>query len=131
MILGIDYGRKHIGLAIGDTETKLALPLTTLKRVSDESLLADIKKIIKERLASSLVLGVPITWPEDRSRPGMREEIENFANQLESTTGLNVVLIDERRTSLGAVTLRQEGSGVDEHTLAATLILQTYLDKIK
>src|SRR3989338_7207917 len=129
IILGLDYGRAHVGIALGATETALALPLATITYEAPDDLQQRLVRLVHEHRVEHIVVGLPVTWPEDRSKPGMREEVESFAAQLRHSLRLPVTLVDERRTSRGAGELQRGGSRVDEHALAAALILQTYLDQ--
>ena len=119
--LGLDWGEKRIGLATGDSDTRLALPFMT---VPD---LKALIPILKEEEIDVIVLGEPIK---------MRGEAVNslawldFFKKLKEESGLEVVLVDERLSSLAADALggdsRQRASR-DE--ISAAIILQSYLDK--
>lgn len=128
-VLGIDYGRAHKGLAIGSTETKLALPLKILEHLSQTDFFEELRRIILAHNVELIVMGVPVTWPEDRSRPGMREETEKFANLISQTLNVPVKLMDERFTTNAARKLKLEHPQADEHALSAMLILQSYFDR--
>lgn len=127
--LGIDYGRTHKGLAIGDTETKIAMPLQTLDHLSYDDFINELRKIISSYHINLFVVGVPITWPEDRDRPGMRDEVEKFAKLISQELNMPVELVDERYTSDAAKQLKKEYPQGNEHALSAMLILQTYFDR--
>jgi len=126
--LGIDYGTKRIGLAIGDDMTKLALPLTTLTSQSEKDALAAITRIIMEEHIGKAVVGKPTT-KEGKFR-SITKHAETFCKKLYLHTGIQVVFFDERLTSKAADALirerSQQGAGRDE--LAAMDILQNYLD---
>ncbi|OGL59122.1 hypothetical protein A3E96_00360 [Candidatus Uhrbacteria bacterium RIFCSPHIGHO2_12_FULL_46_13] len=128
-ILGIDYGRAHKGLAIGDTGTKIAMPLKTFDHLSHVDFIKELKKIILSYRIDLLVVGVPVTWPEDKNRLGMRDEVEKFAKLISQELNMPVELIDERYTSDAAKKLRKEYPLGNEHALSAMLILQTYFDR--
>lgn len=130
MVLGIDYGRAHVGLAVGDTTTRLALPLASITVRSRDETVAALRQAIRERGVERLVVGLPVRWPDDRSKRGLVGEVEAFARVLRQELALPVECVNERRTSLGAGELRRQGSETDEHALAAMLILQTYLDAL-
>lgn len=130
-VLGIDYGRAHKGLAIGDTDTKTAMPLKTFDYLSNADFFAALRKIVSSYNVQLIVVGVPVTWPEDRSRSGMREEVEGFAQKISQELTLQVELVDERFTSDAAAKLKRENIDGDEHALSAMLILQTYFDRPK
>ncbi len=119
--LGVDWGEKRIGLATADSEVKLALPLKTV------STLAELLGVIKEDEINVIVLGDPrkMTGAEANSELWL-----NFLEQLRKRSGCAVELLDERLSSLAADALGgtdEEKASRDE--IAATLILQDYLDK--
>lgn len=119
--LGIDWGEKRIGLATADDEVGLALPLKTVSN------LAAVLSSVTEEEIDIIVLGSP------RKMSG---EVANnplwlsFFDQLKERSGRQIVLVDERLTSLAADSL--EGSVAEKaerDEIAATLILQDYLDQ--
>ena len=128
-VLGIDYGSAHKGLALGYTETKLAMPLAAYDHLSDPDFLTKIRDTISEHQVKLIVVGWPVTWPEDRHYRGMREEAEKFADRVSSDIDLPVELVDERYTTAAATRLKKEYPQGDIHALSAMLILQTYLEK--
>lgn len=118
--LGIDWGEKRIGLATGDSEVKLALPLVTVSN------LADILKVISEERSDVIVVGNPVKMSGAQAdNPSWL----SFLAQLKEKSGKPVELVDERLSSLAADALGgsdAERAGRDE--VAATIILQQYLD---
>lgn len=128
-VLGIDYGRAHKGLAIGDEDTKTAMPLKTFDYLSSVDFFVALREIISSYNIQLIVVGVPVTWPEDRSRPGMREEAERFAQKINKELAARVELADERFTSDAAAKLKRENINGDKHALSAMLILQSYFDR--
>lgn len=130
MVLGIDYGRSHVGIATGDTEMAMALPLTTLSGLDQQALFEDLERLVVSYGVEKLVLGIPIAM-QGGDGGAMRQEVEEFSRKLQIFE-CPVILIDERMTSSGAAALRRDtkaSSQVDEHAVAAMLILQTYLDQ--
>ena len=119
--LGIDWGEKRIGLATGDDEVNLALPLKTV------SSLSDVLVALKEEETDVVVLGDP------RKMSGAVADNPawlNFFEQLKERGGRKVELVDERLSSLAADAL--EGSDeekAERDEIAAAIILQSYLDK--
>ena len=119
--LGIDWGEKRIGLATGDSEVRLALPLKTVSNLSE------ILSTIKEEQTDVVVLGQPLKMSgAEASNPLWL----SFYKQLQTRTACPVELIDERLTSRAADAL--EGSEADKASrdeIAASLLLQHYLDR--
>jgi len=129
-ILGIDYGRVHVGLAVGHEEPRLALPRKTISGVSRASLLEMLATLAKEEAVDKVVVGLPRAQrPEQETGEGFRADVEAFCAVLEERVGLPVVQVDERFTSRAAAILRRDYPPADEHALAAMLIVDTYLDK--
>jgi len=119
--LGLDWGEKRIGLATADSEVKLALPLKTVTN------LAEVLNIILEEEIDIIVAGAP----QKMSGAAADNQIwQHFINELRERSGRRVELVDERLSSLAADSLLGEESdkaGRDE--VAATIILQAYLDR--
>lgn len=123
-LLGIDYGKKRIGLALSDETGGFALPYRVLHNHSE--VVADVAAVCQVEKVSTVVLG------ESRDLSGkenpIMDDIREFAHQLEAV-GLSVVLVPEFFSSAAAARVL----GRDEHldARAAALILQSYLDKQK
>ena len=119
-ILAFDFGEKRIGVAVGNTVTKTAEPLTVLQiKNTDERWLA-IEQLIQEWQASLLVVGLP--KHPDGAEHTMTHKATRFGNQLKGRFQKEVVWVDERYTSVAV------DGGND--ALAAQLILQQYLQEL-
>lgn len=123
-ILGIDYGRKKIGLAIADGP--LAEPLKILRYEDTKILREKIKKIIKELAIEKIVVGV--------SEGTMADESHNFGEKLKKTCSVPVFFQDETLSTQEAQRLSRQ-AGIKrkkrkemEDAYSAALILQEYLD---
>jgi len=130
-ILAIDYGKKRVGLAVGDTETKLALPYGVLSGRSSEILLEQLQKIILEEDIGTIVLGEPFNVSGANSQ--QTDTSRAFAQFLQGNISVPVVLFDERFTSQRADTAKNmvEGSKTrSRDELAAMFLLQDYLEKV-
>lgn len=134
--LGLDLGTKTLGLAISDETNLIATRLTTIFFEDEdyESLLLPLEDIIKENNIQKLVLGYPKNM---NNTVGERALITlDFKKKLEEKFNLEVIMEDERLTSVisnqilisANVSRKKRKKKVDG--LAATLILQSYLDKI-
>ncbi len=128
-------GDRWIGLAVGDTDARLATPLHTMRR-SARSTAADmaaIQRLCATEGASSVVVGLPRNM-DDSLGPQARRTLA-FAERLR-TLGLTVTLCDERLSSAAAadrVTAARgrpprQGERIDH--VAAAVILQDYLDGV-
>ncbi len=120
--LGIDWGEARIGLALGDSETKMASPFKTVRN------LEEVVKTIKDEDIGVIVVGQPVKMSGQTDK--LTAEFEIFAEKLEKATGVPVKYIDERLTSKAADALpgsQKTKAGRDE--IAAMIILQSYFDK--
>ena len=131
-VLGLDLGRRRIGLAISDP-SGIALPAGTLERRSLPEDLRWLQDYSAEREVTQIVVGLPIHM--NGSSGPEAEEARGFARRLEETTRLPVELLDERWTTVEAErALRATGRrGRDRRrvvdSVAATILLRTYLER--
>ena len=134
-IIGLDYGTKTVGVAVSDALMITAQPLETIERKSANKLrqtLARIESIIEEYQAERIVLGYPKNM---NNTIGERAEAtEQFKEDLERRTGLEVILWDERLSTVEAERIlmdtgvRRENRKQYVDKMAAAGILQNYLD---
>ncbi len=135
-ILGIDYGRARIGLALSDLSHILASPhgkIKTGKSHKDSS--RALLKIIEENSVEQIVIGLPLLLSGKDSETTLN--VRAFAEELKKISQLPITLWDERLTSKevertmmeAKVNRKKRAAHVD--TLSATLILQSYLDSPK
>ena len=131
-VLGLDYGRKRIGLSISDENACLASPLPFYKRVYLRKDLYALATIAKEQHAGTLVIGLPLNM--DGTKGKMAREVEAFARELQAVVKRPVELYDERLSSAEAERVLLEGHVKRQKRrqlrdgLAATVILQGFLD---
>ncbi len=135
-VLGLDFGSKTCGVALCDPLGLTAQGLETIVRKEENKLrrtLARIDELVKEYGVETIVLGLPLNM-DDTMGP-RAEATLLFKEQVERRTGVPVVLWDERLTTVAAEEVLIE-SGVRREDrkkyvdkVAATLILQGYLDK--
>lgn len=122
--LGIDWGTKRIGLALGNSETKLASPWGFVAS------LADLLTVVKKEKIDRLVLGIPYRASGDQE--GLNSEFKAFLEALEAQSDMPITQIDERFSSQLADTLTGGYSGKGERdAVAAMVILQTYFDSLE
>ena len=108
-ILGIDYGRARIGLAIAEVDSALPRPLTTLKRVNRNEDMRRLRELVREHGAGQIVVGLPLRL--DGTRGEMAEEATRFAARVRKQLNLPVTMVDERLTSWEAERLLEEQGG--------------------
>jgi putative pre-16S rRNA nuclease len=129
-LIGLDHGSRRIGLAIGDTETRLAFARPALQRTNERADLWAIRQLAQEEGAETVVLGLPRNM--DGSEGPQAAAARDFGEQL-AAIGLVVAYQDERLSSWQAVEQLGPRRGRDRRSgeldsAAARVILQEYLD---
>lgn len=132
--LGVDYGDRHVGLALSDPLLITAQPLTSYALTGRESEDGKFfRELVEKHEVGEIVLGNPLRM--DGSSGTRAEKTRQFAAWLEATTGRPVILVDERLTTrqaqrtLGNETLRGKKKKDWEDRIAAVIILSTYLER--
>ncbi|MFA5946510.1 MAG: Holliday junction resolvase RuvX [Patescibacteria group bacterium] len=121
--LGVDFGFKKIGLALGDDGARVAVPFSVIFGG-----LKELLEVIKEEQIEALVIGLAV--PEAHQSQTQLERTLAFAEKLRAESGLQVHVVDEQFTSTEARRVQKEtGTKADEDALAAMLILQAYFDE--
>lgn len=134
-VIGLDLGNRTVGVALSDYLGIIANPVGTF-RFEDQDLdsaLAQVVAVIKENQVEKIVLGLPKNM--NGTIGPQAEYCLKFKEMLEEATKLEVIMIDERLTSRQAdvimlkadMSRQKRKKNVDK--LAATIILQTYLDR--
>ena len=130
-VMAIDYGDQRIGLAVSDPTGLLCGEAWTMQEWNMERASQRIAEEAARREVSTLVLGLPKNM--DGSEGARAEKSRAFAALLEADSGLEVVLWDERRSSIEAhAILHANGRREKLHrrsvdAVAASLILEGYL----
>ena len=122
IVFGFDFGIKRIGIAMGNTLTGQAQPLTVIKAIDNATRFKTIGALIDEWRPARLVVGEP--RHPDGAEHDMTLSARRFANQLHGRFGLPVELVDERYSSV--VIPSKRGEIIDAK--AAAIILQQYFD---
>ncbi len=130
-IMAIDYGDARTGVAVSDLLCTIVGSTTVINSHNTEKAIADIARIAKENAVVQIVVGLPRNMD---GTEGTRAELcREFAAKLETATGLQVVMWDERRTTVEAHNIlsqhnyhgKKRKNTVD--AVAASLILESYL----
>ena len=156
-IMGLDIGDKRIGVAISDPTHVLATPLKTVIRQDDQSAAIEIAALLKQHDIGKLVIGLPYSL--DGSLGEQAVKVMEFTARIREHAGVEIVMQDERHTSVAAGQKLREGgkkrnrlkkqiqaatagrnfreAGKKRESLkreidaaAATVILQAHLDEI-
>ena len=134
-ILGIDYGDARIGLALSDASATLCGRAWTLTEWNLDRAVDAIADVVRTEGVERIVLGLPKNM--DGTAGSRAEECAAAAEQIEKLCGIRTVLWDERCTTISAHTAlnytdtrgKKRKAVVD--TVAATIILQDYLDSLR
>ena len=135
--MGLDYGSKTVGVSISDALLLTAQGIETIERKEENKLrktLARIEALIKEYEVERIVLGLPLNMNDTIGERA--ERTLEFKAMLERRTGLEVVMWDERLTTVEAEQIliesnvRREDRKKYIDKIAAGFILQGYLDSL-
>ena len=134
-IMGIDYGDARTGVALSDLLCSIVGSTTVVPSRNQEKALADIVRIAKENEVGKIVVGLPRNM--DGSEGPRAALCREFAAILGEATGLEIVMWDERRTTVEAHNIlsqhnyhgQKRKNTVD--AVAASLILEGYLNSQK
>lgn len=134
-------------MALADSETRMAQPLSTMERVNRNEDMRRLRELVREHGVKQIVVGLPLRL--DGSRGEMAEEVERFAQRARKQIGVPVEMVDERLTSWEAERLLEEVQGRFIHdekltggrkpkkasakmtvdAVAASVILKEYLER--
>ena len=130
MFLGIDYGKKRIGLALGE---KFPKPFLVLENNSLNEMVEKIAQVCSENQVDKIIVGMP----ENRGQNSedLISDIKKFATELSNNVPLEIVYEPEAYTSTEAETLLKDHKKYDRNdkgkvdAMAATLLLEQYINK--
>jgi putative Holliday junction resolvase len=132
-VLSLDFGTNKIGIAVGQTITRTARPLATIKAHKGRPDWEELDQLLKEWQPVALVVGRPLHM--DGSTQEMTELADTFASQLEQRYHLPLFQEDERLSSHEAEAILDENYGRQQYApeevdkLAASLILEAWLQQ--
>ena len=130
--MGLDVGRKRIGVAGCDGTGLIATGLTTVHRQSFVEDVAQFQRLVSERQAQVLVVGLPYNM--DGTLGFQAKQVQKYVKRLSQALNLPVEFVDERLTSVQAMELirAEKRSSQDKGLIdrkAAAIILQQWLDE--
>ena len=132
-VLSIDFGEKRIGLAIGDTESKIASPLKTISNIGSVENFNAIDLIAKEWSISRIIIGMPNIYDKQE----INKKIKNFGKTLKNKLNLDVIFYNEDFSSNQAQAdlamqmragRKKKINKEEIDRIAAALILQSYFE---
>jgi putative Holliday junction resolvase len=131
-LLGIDYGRARIGLAISDPDRKISFPLATYQRQSEARDRDYFRSLVEDEEVAGIVVGLPVH--ADGTEGKSAAEARAFGAWVGEATGRAVVFSDERYTTVQAESALWAAGLTDKRRrerrdrVAAQILLQAYLD---
>jgi len=128
-ILGIDYGTKKIGLAFGDSDVGVAVPLDVVPNAGQQTIDVFAKKIQVDDI-DAIVVGVPLSQGEHHSSAQL-DRTRAFIEALKQVVHVPIHEVDEAYTTVESIRLqKEEGSEAGEDALAAMLVVQAFIDNL-
>lgn len=130
-IMGVDHGKKRVGLAISDPGLVHAFPLEAVAAKDRHKLLTRVAELVEEHDVVEVVVGLPLTMLGECGPQA--KKVQEFAERLRrKLVDVAVETWDERLSSAQADRGRGEGRDIKDGTrdmMAAVVILQSYLDR--
>jgi len=136
-VLAVDYGKKHIGLASGDTEGRIAFPKDVILRKSDEQAMTELLRVVRDEGYGVVVFGSPrnMDGGQGRQYEITMKFVDGFKEAVkEDGAGLgdvSVEMMDERLSSFEAGAVLENLTGMrkregDRDMMAAKVILERW-----
>lgn len=135
IIMGVDLGHARTGIAVCDKREILASPVKVITAYTNEKVAAEAAALAKGLRAEKIVVGLPRNM--DGSEGESAQNARAFAAMLQESTGLPVVMQDERGTTVTAhgylneTNVRGKKRKQTVDAVAAVIILQNYLDSTR
>ena len=134
-LLGLDVGRKTIGLAVSDSDMKIAATVGTIRRSKFTKDVKNLDAIITERQVNGLVLGLPISM--DGNEGPACQSVRQFAVNLDNILEIGITFWDERLSTSAVERLLIKEADLSRNRrseimdkMAAAYILQGALDSL-
>ena len=121
-VMAFDYGTRRIGVAVGNTLTRMGQPIKTIAEASGDAVFKVIEGLLKEWQPNRLVVGLPCH--PDGAEHAMTAKARRFGNQLHGRFQLPVEWVDERYTSAVLEANPDMRDNLDARS--AVLILEQY-----
>ncbi|MBI1912278.1 MAG: Holliday junction resolvase RuvX [Deltaproteobacteria bacterium] len=134
-IIGLDVGKKTIGIAVSDESGLTAQPVTTIRRTSQAKDFEELLRIIGEYSVTSVLVGLPYNMNGTESP--QTQFVLKFVEALKAKVNIPVITWDERLSTMavtrvlidGDISRSRRKEVVDK--MAASYILQGYLDSLR
>jgi putative Holliday junction resolvase len=133
-ILGIDFGQKRVGLAVGDSLLRVATGFNYFQYKEMRGFLDRLRTIVRDEGIGLVVIGLPKNM--DGSEGAAARKVRQAAKIIKTNLAVDIDFVDERLTTMQATRRLHEGEGKVGKSrgkidiMSAILILQTYLDRL-
>lgn len=128
-VLGIDYGSARVGLALGDTDARIASAWEVLENKGEEALVSEILNVMKREMAEKVIVGIPRPLSDTSMANDQVRKILTFVERLR-TEGVDIETFDESLTSrIASQQAHESGRKGSQDDLAAAIMLQGFLDR--
>ena len=127
-ILGIDFGTKRIGLALGSSDSRMAVPHEVIENNTNS--ISIIRSLLKEEGIKTIVVGRPVALNQEQTE--MTAKVESWTKKLKDVVSQEIFFEDERMTSSMVENIERDLPKEKHHTIdsvSAMLILQGFMDK--
>jgi putative Holliday junction resolvase len=134
IVLGFDFGLKHIGVAVGQTCTRTAQALTTLAARNGQPNWNEVAQLIHTWRPNALIVGIPLNM--DNTEQPVTHAAKHFAEELATRYPLPIHHVDERLTTVDARERLFAMGGYKAlqkktiNSVAAQIIVETWLAEI-
>ncbi|MBN1426069.1 Holliday junction resolvase RuvX [Candidatus Fermentibacteria bacterium] len=128
--MAVDYGRRHLGIAVSDPLRIIASPLRAVDIENPEHGINVVARLVRELNITDLVVGLPRCMRGEEGAMAM--EVREWATRLGAVCGVPLHLVDERLTSAEAARVarsRRRRSRCDD--IAAALVLRVFLESLR
>ncbi|MEA3249165.1 MAG: Holliday junction resolvase RuvX [Patescibacteria group bacterium] len=132
--LGVDYGTKRVGLAVGEDSPFFVEALCTVKAGGPEAAAGAVAAVAAEEETEVIVIGMPYALPGG-DEGEIAGHVRRMVLSLEKNTGFDIRTEDERMTTALVQRLRRESGRsskkFDKDAAAAAAILETYIERVR
>lgn len=131
-ILALDYGEKRIGLALGDTDARVAVPYGVLVNNGRDSVLHELTVFVQKEDIGKIIVGIPFALRRIDSVNEQMKKVFDFFEDVREKFSIPVETIDERLSTREAEHRTRgtpKNARAPKDAIAAAIILQNYLER--
>ena len=128
-VLGLDYGRARTGVAVSDPTGLITRPLPVIRRIDTPDGQKKLHQILQSESPDCIVVGEPRLMSGQLG--AQVRAVQGFVGRLRSSVDVPIELVDERLSTVEAVRRQQEGAIGETDSVAACLLIEAYLARIR